>query len=104
MRGDITEATDVSVETIPLDSKLYQSYPNPFNPSTTVTYDVPKEGLVSLKVYDALGREVATLVNEVKPEGKHSYRFNAAHLPSGVYYYRLQAGSFVETKKFILLR
>jgi len=83
---------------------LFQNYPNPFNPSTVISYDLPVSAQVVLKVYDVLGREVATLVNERQTAENHSVKFNAANLPSGVYFYRLQAGSYVATKRFLLLK
>lgn len=96
---------------LPLEYSLRQNYPNPFNPSTTIRYTIPNvistEGRninVQLKVYDVLGNEVATLVNEEKPTGVYEVEFNATELTSGVYFYKLQAGSFVEVKKMILLR
>lgn len=104
IRSDLAAVTDVTGETAPTAWRLYQSFPNPFNPSTRVTYDVPTISQVILKVYDALGREVAALVNEVESAGRHACTFNAANLASGVYYCRLQAGSFIDTKKIILLR
>ena len=81
---------------------LSQNYPNPFNPSTTIGYQLPTAGIATLKVYDALGREVATLINEEKSAGNHSVEFNAATLPSGTYIYRISAGNFSQTKKMIL--
>jgi len=84
--------------------KLNQNYPNPFNSTTKITYQVPEMSLVTLKVYGILGNEIATLINEEKPVGTYDLNWNAANLPSGVYFYRLQAGSFVETKKMILLK
>jgi Secretion system C-terminal sorting domain len=89
---------------IPTIYKLSQNYPNPFNPSTTIEYSIPKTSFVSLKIYDILGTEVATLVNEEKPAGNYQVSFDASSLSSGVYFYRLPAGSFVETKKMILLK
>jgi hypothetical protein len=83
---------------------LTQNYPNPFNPTTTFSYQIPKTGLVSLIVYDALGRELITLVNEEKAPGKYSVEFNASNLPSGVYFYTLRSGDFVSTKKMILVK
>jgi M6 family metalloprotease-like protein len=83
---------------------LSQNYPNPFNPSTTIRYSVPISEFVSLKIYDALGNEVATLVNEEKPAGNYEVDFNAAGFSSGIYFYKLQAGSFVATKKMILMK
>ncbi len=84
--------------------QLYQNYPNPFNPSTKINYSIPWTSLVILKVYDILGKEVATLINEEKSVGNYKVEFNASNLSSGIYFYRMQAGSFVSTKKFILLR
>jgi aryl-phospho-beta-D-glucosidase BglC (GH1 family) len=84
--------------------QLFDSYPNPFNPSTTIRYNLPGNGFVSLKVYDVLGREVTTLVGRREIAGSHSVIFHAAELPSGVYYYRLRAGSYTATKKLLLLR
>ena len=96
---------------IPQNFALEQNYPNPFNPTTTIKYTIPNVTLsgvegsrVLLKVYDVLGNEIATLVNEEKPAGNYKVEFNASNLASGIYFYRLQAGSFVETKKMILLR
>jgi hypothetical protein len=83
---------------------LHDNYPNPFNPSTTISYDLPTDSKVTLKVYDVLGREVATLVDEYKQAGYHEARLNASTMASGVYLYRLQSGSFTATKKFLLLR
>jgi Peptidase family C25/Secretion system C-terminal sorting domain len=89
---------------IPTEFVLYQSYPNPFNPSTKIKFVIPKSSFVNLKVYNVLGKETATLVNEQRPAGTYEVEFNAVNLPSGVYFYKLQAGSFVETKKMVLLR
>ena len=86
------------------DYELSQNYPNPFNPSTTIRYSVPERSNVVLKIYDILGSEVSTLVNEDKDAGIYSVNFNASHLASGIYFYRLHAGSFVETKKMILMK
>ena len=84
--------------------KLNQNYPNPFNPSTKIGYSITQSGLVTIKVYDVLGTEIETLVNEEKPVGNYELNWNAANLPSGVYFYRLQAGSFMQTRKMILLK
>lgn len=83
---------------------LEQNYPNPFNPNTKIKYQLPKDGFVTLKVYDILGNEVATLVNEEKIAGKYEANFNASSLASGVYIYKIQAGDFVNSKKMILLK
>ncbi len=84
--------------------QLYQNYPNPFNPVTIINYQLPINNFVSLKVYDIIGNEVASLVNGEKPAGNYKIEFNAAKLSSGVYYYSLSAGSFTQTKKMILLK
>ena len=81
-----------------------QNYPNPFNPSTTIKYSIPYSEFITLKVFDALGNEIETLVNEEKPVGTYEITWNAANLPSGIYFYKIQLGSFVETKKMILLK
>ena len=90
---------------------LSQNYPNPFNPSTTIKFSVPfigRNGIstykVVLKVYDLLGREVVTLVNEEKAPGEYSVEFRVQSLPSGVYFYKLQAGDYTETKKMVLMK
>jgi hypothetical protein len=84
--------------------RLAQNYPNPFNPTTNISYVLPRAENVSLKIYDVLGREVATLVNEAKAQGAYTVPFNASNLASGVYFYKLQAGSFVQTKKMMLVK
>ncbi len=84
--------------------ELSQNYPNPFNPVTTINYSIPKAGFVTLKVYDILGKEAAVLVNAEKAAGSYRVEFNGRELSSGVYFYRLSAGSFTSTKKFILLK
>ncbi|MBX7044019.1 MAG: T9SS type A sorting domain-containing protein [Ignavibacteria bacterium] len=98
-------ATGVSNNTGVIEGyKLSQNYPNPFNPSTVINYTIPKTGLVTLKVFDISGREVANLVNEVKNAGTYDFKFYAGNLSSGVYFYRLQSGNFVETKKMFLVK
>lgn len=91
-------------ETIPLSLCLSQNFPNPFNPVTTISYQLRVASGVSLKVYDVLGREAATLVNGRKPPGKYMLKWDASHLPSGVYFYRLQTDSFSETRKLVLVK
>jgi hypothetical protein len=84
---------------------LHQNYPNPFNPQTTIAYSLSRTSAITLRVYDPTGREVATLArNERKAAGKHEVSFDATRLPSGIYFYRLQTESFVETKKMLLIR
>ena len=102
--SDLITAVEKDVKEYSADFHLYQNYPNPFNPSTIIQYQVANSGHVSLKVYDILGREVKTLVNEEKSIGTYKVEFNGEELPSGVYFYRLHAGSFVSTKKFILIK
>ena len=89
---------------VPATFRLEQNYPNPFNPTTKVGFRISDFGFVSLKVFDLLGREVAILVNEEKPAGSYEVTWNAANLPSGVYFYQLKAGDFVETKKLVLMK
>jgi hypothetical protein len=84
--------------------KLEQNYPNPFNPFTTINYSIPSSSYVTLKVYDVLGNEVNTKVNEYKSAGKYEVNFNASALPSGVYFYRLSVADFIQTKKMILIK
>ncbi|MDP2039232.1 MAG: T9SS type A sorting domain-containing protein, partial [Ignavibacteria bacterium] len=91
-------------EKIPAEFELLQNYPNPFNPETTIGYQLPKAEHVTLKVYDVLGREVVTLVNEFKQAGNYVATLHATSLPSGVYLCRLSVGKFVQTKKMVLLK
>jgi len=83
---------------------LEQNYPNPFNPTTTIKYQIPELSFVTIKIYDVLGNEITTLVHEGKPTGSYEVEFNATTLPSGVYFYQLKAGSFIQTKKMILIK
>lgn len=89
---------------IPKSYDLSQNYPNPFNPTTKISYTIPKTGLVILKVYDILGKEIATLVNEVKNTGSYIIEFNGSNLSSGTYFYRLQADDFVSIKKMMFIK
>ncbi|HEX9253175.1 MAG TPA: T9SS type A sorting domain-containing protein, partial [Ignavibacteriaceae bacterium] len=98
-------ATDINDETSLVDHfSLEQNYPNPFNPSTSIQFAIANRQFVTLKVYDVIGNEVATLVNEEKAAGSYKIDFNATSLSSGVYFYKLQTNSFVETKKMTLLK
>ena len=99
-----TGVNDHNQPNTPNSYSLVQNYPNPFNPTTTINYQLKFGGQVTLKVYNILGREVATLVNEEKPAGNYSIVFDAGKLSSGIYFYRLQTGNFVATKKMILLK
>lgn len=89
---------------IPATALLMQNYPNPFNPSTTISFSIPSSSFVTLKVFDVLGKELATVISEAMSAGNYSRQWNAASIPGGVYFYRLQAGLFTQTKKLILLR
>lgn len=89
---------------IPTQYALSQNYPNPFNPSTSINYEIPFDGKVSLKIFDMTGKEVMTLVNEVKTAGYYTYNFNASNLSSGVYFYSISANNFTATKKMMLLK
>jgi len=112
MSGVITVEQPVSVSGNELSVnkfELNQNYPNPFNPSTTIRYSIPSDGFVKLSVFNTLGEEVRTLVNEFKEAGSYEINFsaiggNAAELSSGIYFYKLQAGDFVQTKKMILMK
>ena len=89
---------------IPQAYILNQNYPNPFNPNTNIEFSIPKSEFVTLKVYNMLAQEVATLVSETLHMGSYNYSWDAPQLASGVYLYKLQAGDFVETRKMILLK
>ncbi len=105
--GNITiPLTDVDEKNraLPTQYKLEQNYPNPFNPATTIEYELPSSAHVQLRVYDLLGREVTTLVNEVQTAGYHSVVFDASKLASGVYFYSLEAGKFTQTRRMLLIR
>jgi hypothetical protein len=99
-----TAVTPIGTATVPQSYSLAQNYPNPFNPVTKINFAIPKQGFVTLKVYDMLGREVTKLVNEVKQAGTYSVDFDATRLSSGVYFYKLEAGSFVDTKRMVLVK
>jgi hypothetical protein len=101
---DPATPVEEDIENIPSDFILYQNYPNPFNPSTTIGWQSPVSGWQTIKVYDVLGKEITTLVNEYKLAGKYEVNFNASKLTSGVYYFRIIAGNYSEVKKMILMR
>ena len=94
----------VEVEFVPENYSLSQNYPNPFNPSTSISFTLTKGSFVTLKVFNILGNEITTLVNQVMPGGKHELKFDASNLPSGVYLYTIKAGDFVDTKKMLLMK
>jgi len=90
--------------TIPNTFSLSQNYPNPFNPTTIIQYSIKEVSDVKLRVYDMLGREVKTLVNQQQSAGRYNIEFNAVNLSSGVYFYRIEAGNFIDSKKLLLLK
>jgi hypothetical protein len=100
--SSVLSVTDGQV--IPGGFQLEQNFPNPFNPSTTIEFNLPQAEFVSLKVFNSLGQEIATIVNGLHPAGNYSVKWDAGLVPSGVYFYRLSAGNFVQTKKLLLLR
>jgi hypothetical protein len=100
----ITGIEDPATSGLPTEFSLSQNYPNPFNPETRIEYQVAKFEMVSLKVYDVLGNEITTLVNETKAPGKYEIKFDGSELSSGMYLYKLQAGQFVQTRKLLLLK
>jgi len=95
---------DSSSVGVPEKYDLYQNYPNPFNPTTQIKYQIPELSFVTIKVYDVLGNEIATLVNEEKPAGEYEVEWNSSDFPSSIYFYQLHTGNFIETKKMILLK
>jgi hypothetical protein len=102
--GKIASSKTEGGQQTPREFKLAQNYPNPFNPSTTIQYELPKDVHVTFKLFDVLGREVMTLVDEEEKAGYHSASLNASTLASGVYFYRLTAGTFVDTRKMLVIK
>ena len=100
----ITSVEQIENDLLPTEFRLEQNYPNPFNPSTTIQFSLPKTSNVTIRIYDILGREVATLLDEEYQPGQYKIIFEAGQLASGLYMYRIQAGDFRETKKLMLLR
>jgi hypothetical protein len=96
--GVETKETNVTTYT------LSQNYPNPFNPSTTIRFSLPSSRFVVLKIYDVLGKEIAVLMNEQFSAGEHTVQFNAADIPSGIYFYTIHAGTFTSTKKLVVMK
>lgn len=91
-------------EYYPNNYSLSQNYPNPFNPSTVIKYQIIKAGYVTLKIYNVLGKEIKTLVNEEQAKGSYSINFNSSSFPGGVYFYQIRSGSYSATKKMVLLK
>jgi hypothetical protein len=102
--GNFEYSDIIEVVVTPSEFSLSQNYPNPFNPATTIAYNIPVRSFVTLKVYDVLGNEVSAIVNEQKSAGKYEINFDASNLQSGVYFYELRAGSFVESRKMLLIK
>ncbi|RJQ59339.1 MAG: T9SS C-terminal target domain-containing protein [Stygiobacter sp.] len=105
----LAKPTNIAEREVPTQARLYQNYPNPFNPETTISYTVQAVSKVNLKVYDVLGKEVATLVNEYKQPGNYKTNFNVetrhgASLQSGVFFYTFKANGFIQTKKMLLVK
>ena len=100
-----TSVTDINEEkNIPHEFSLAQNYPNPFNPSTTIQFALPNESFTKLEIFNAIGEKVSTLVEEILSAGTYKYEWNAENLPSGIYFYRLIASDFVQTKKLLLMK
>ena len=105
IRCIIDSPTNINGESYNLNRyELNQNYPNPFNPQTTIQYTLPEPGDVSVKVFNVLGNEISTLVNENQSAGKHKTEWNAQSMPSGIYFYKIQAKNFIETKKMVLMK
>jgi hypothetical protein len=102
--GDQIVAVEDEFGGIPTEFSMYQNFPNPFNPETVIRFDLPEESFVNLSVYNLIGEKVATLINEKMNQGRYTQNFNAGNLPSGVYVYRLSAGSSVQVKKMVLMK
>ena len=102
--SEMETSAESQSELFPSKFRLKQNYPNPFNPNTTINFDIPRQIHVLLRIYDLLGQEVVTLVDENLTTGSHQAIFNAENMPSGIYLYRLQAGEYKEERKLLLLR
>jgi hypothetical protein len=100
----ITGISESTVSTLAKDYTLSQNYPNPFNPSTSILYSIPNSGNVTITVYNQLGKEIMTLVNGFKNKGSYEISFNGSELSSGIYFYKLNAGSYTDTKKMLLVK
>jgi hypothetical protein len=103
-KREIEDNTIKEINSVPINYSLSQNYPNPFNPLTKINYSIVKQGLVTLKVYDIIGREIKTLVNEMKQAGNYTVEFNGSSLASGVYFYRIQSGDFISVKRMVLVK
>jgi polyhydroxybutyrate depolymerase len=103
-RGNVTSIEENDTHSIPMDFKLYQNYPNPFNSATTISFDLPYRALVRLTILDVLGKEIGIIMNRECETGHHQILFDAKNLTSGLYFYRLEAGGYVEVKKLVVLK
>lgn len=101
---EYSDVVEVEVNNLPIEFTFSQNYPNPFNPTTSIEYSVPSSEYVNLKIYDILGNEVSELVNEQKESGNYKVNFDASKLSSGLYIYKIQAGSFSQVRKMMLLK
>jgi hypothetical protein len=99
-----TAVEDNRNDGVPLSYSLSQNYPNPFNPTTKISYSIRKPGLVKIELYNTLGQKVRTLVDEVKPAGAYTVEVQANNLPSGIYFYRINAGDFRQVRKMLLMK
>ena len=104
IQSEVVTSVDENGNTIITNYELFQNYPNPFNPSTVIRYNLPEPGLVNIKIFDVLGNEITTLLNDEKNAGSHTVEFNAGNFASGVYFYKISSGSFVSIKKMMLLK
>ena len=104
LSSDLITSVEHIPSSIPKEFRLQQNYPNPFNPTTTIQFALPKQSVVTLKLFDILGREVATLVDEEMQPGEYKIVFEVKELASGVYFYRIQADGFVQSKKLTVLK
>jgi hypothetical protein len=100
----ITVSTEEGVADLPMQYELFQNYPNPFNPSTVINYSLPEASDVTIRIYDVMGRRIATLLNEKQTAGWHNVTWNAGSVASGTYFYRIQAGNFAAVKKLTLIK
>jgi hypothetical protein len=101
---DLLSSEPLPPRALPTNFALHQNYPNPFNPSTMITFDLPKAEHIALRMFDLLGREVAVLEDGLMQAGTYRVRFDGSHLASGIYFARLEAGKFSQTKKLVLLK
>jgi len=102
--ADKITSVEVLAGNIPLNFSLWQNYPNPYNPSTTIEFALPTPGYVTLSIFNTLGEQVATLVSENLTAGSHKYEWDASELTSGIYFYRMKSGNFVSVKKMVLMK